>query len=144
MLKNGGRLQHIRPARLIQSKRSIRRKGLIRKFVATLLAFTGVACAQTSRGTVTGTVLDSSGAAIAGASVTLNGEQTGVQRSTESNETGIYRFDAVDLGIYDLTAARPGFRTYLATKIGVEANRVTTVDPKTRDRRGKGQDRSQR
>lgn len=101
-----------------------------RRFAAALLAFIGAVQAQTSRGTVTGTVLDPTGALVRGARMTLNGLQTGVQLSTDTNEAGIYRFDAVDPGAYDLMAARPGFRTYLATGIGVEANRVTTVDPR--------------
>ena len=85
---------------------------------------------QTSRGTVTGTVLDPSGAVITGARVTLNGVETGVHRSTVANESGTYRFDAVDLGLYELTVTHAGFRPFLASGIGVEANRVTTFDPR--------------
>src|SRR5204863_2997815 len=43
---------------------------------------------------------------------------------------GIYRFDAVDLGVYDLKVTHAGFRTFLSSGIGVEANRVTTLDPR--------------
>jgi Carboxypeptidase regulatory-like domain len=86
--------------------------------------------AQTSRGTVTGTILDPTGAVVGAAHVTLTGVETGIRLSTASNEAGVYRFDAVDLGVYDLTAAHPGFRTYSASGIGVEANRVTTFDPR--------------
>ena len=89
-----------------------------------------VAHAQTSRGTVTGTVLDPSGAAIRGARVILIGVETGVHLSTESNDTGTYRFDAVDLGAYELQVAHPGFRPYAGTGIKVEANRATTLDPR--------------
>ncbi|HYM13695.1 MAG TPA: carboxypeptidase-like regulatory domain-containing protein, partial [Bryobacterales bacterium] len=66
--------------------------------LAAILTFTVAAQAQTSRGTVTGTVLDQSGAVIGGAHVTLTGVETGVKLSTESNGAGVYRFDAVDLG----------------------------------------------
>ena len=97
---------------------------------AALLVFTGAAYAQTSRGTVTGTVLDPTRAVIGGARVTLTGVETGVRLSTDSNESGVYRFDAVDLGLYELQVTHPGFRTYVATGIGVEANRATTIDPK--------------
>jgi hypothetical protein len=45
--------------------------------------------------------------------------------STERNETGLYRLDAVDPGIYDLEATRTGFRMFVATGIGMEANRAT-------------------
>ncbi|HKE22334.1 MAG TPA: carboxypeptidase regulatory-like domain-containing protein [Bryobacteraceae bacterium] len=98
-----------------------------------LLAVVTLACAahaQTSRGTVTGTVLDPSGAAISGAQASLIGIQTGVKLSTTGNDAGIYRFDAVDLGVYELQVAHPGFRNYVAAGIAVEANRVTTVDPR--------------
>jgi carboxypeptidase family protein len=98
--------------------------------LAALLVFAAPAYAQTSRGTVTGTVLDPGGAVIRGAHITLIGIDTGVRLSTESNETGVYRLDAVDPGIYDLEATRTGFRTFVATGVGVEANRATTVDPK--------------
>ena len=99
------------------------------------LAIVGAACAceassQTSRGTVTGTVLDPSGASIVQARVTLTGVETGVRRSTEANESGIYRFDAVDPGVYNLDVTQAGFRPFLASGIGVGANRVTTFDPK--------------
>src|ERR1043166_8815707 len=86
--------------------------------------------AQTSRGTITGTVLDPAGAAIPGAQIGLTSVETGIRLSTKSNGRGVYRFDAVDLGLYELRVMHPGFRTYSGTRIGVEANRVTTVDPR--------------
>jgi hypothetical protein len=66
--------------------------------LATLLALAAAAHGQTSRGTVTGTIVDASEAVIGGAGVTLVGTETGVRRSTLSNQAGIYRFDAVDPG----------------------------------------------
>src|SRR5262245_40204888 len=97
--------------------------------LAALLLVAISANAQTSRGTVTGTVLDPTGAVISSASVTLTGVETGVRLSTNSNDAGVDRFQAVDLGTYDLTVSLPGFSTYLSTHIGVEANRATTIDP---------------
>jgi carboxypeptidase family protein len=94
------------------------------------LAFIATAHSQTSRGTVTGTVLDPSGAAIKDANITLTSQQTGIRLSTRSNEAGVYRFDAVDLAVYDLRVEHPGFRTYVEAGIRVQANRVTTVDPR--------------
>ncbi|HEY6342782.1 MAG TPA: carboxypeptidase regulatory-like domain-containing protein [Bryobacteraceae bacterium] len=99
------------------------------RLIAAALVVAATTHAQTSRGTVTGTVLDPSGAVVAGARATLTGVETGVHFSTQSNEAGVYRFDAVDLGVYNLSIEHPGFKTYQATRIGVEANRVTTIDP---------------
>jgi hypothetical protein len=95
-----------------------------------VLALALSAYGQTSRDTVAGTVLDSTGAVIGGAHVSMTGVDTGVKLSTESNAAGVYRFDAVDLGVYQLQVAHPGFRTYVGTGINVEANRVTTFDPR--------------
>ena len=95
----------------------------------TVLAFAVLANAQTSRGTVTGTVLDPSGAVVGGARLILTGRETGIRLPTESNGAGVYRFDAVDPGVYDLIVAHSGFKSYVAIGIAVEATRVTTSDP---------------
>jgi hypothetical protein len=62
--------------------------------------------------------------------VSLTGVDTGAKLPTASNDAGVYRFDAVDLGVYQLQVEHPGFRAYLGTGITVEANRVTTFDPR--------------
>ncbi len=100
------------------------------KAVVGCVAFACAAMSQTSRGTVTGMVLDASGAAVPKARVILTGVETGARLSTDSNEAGVYRFDAVDLGVYEMKVAHQGFRTYQASGISVEANRVVTLDPR--------------
>src|SRR4051812_28794724 len=79
--------------------------------VATLLFVAAGLFAQTSRGTVTGLVTDASASAIAGAKVELTNVTTGVLRPTTTNDAGIYRFDAVDPGSYELSISKTGFRT---------------------------------
>ncbi|HXG91499.1 MAG TPA: carboxypeptidase regulatory-like domain-containing protein [Blastocatellia bacterium] len=83
---------------------------------------------QTSRGTVTGVVTDPQGAVIAGATAELTNKQTNQTRTTTTNDAGIYRFDAVDLGIYDLKITAQGFKAYTATGIEIQANRIATFD----------------
>ena len=58
----------------------------------TIASLTLSARAQTSRGAVTGTVTDISGAVISGAEVLLTHTETGLIRCTLTNEVGIYRF----------------------------------------------------
>lgn len=86
--------------------------------------------AQTSRGTVVGTVTDISGSVIAGAQISFTNFYTGVVRTTVTNEVGIYRFDAVDLGAYTLKVIKAGFRPFISTEVGVEANLTTTINAK--------------
>lgn len=89
-----------------------------------------LAPAQTSRGALTGTVLDASGSRIPRASLELTGINTGVRLVSLSNEAGLYRFDALDPGLYNLTVTHAGFKTFAAEKISIEANRAATLDPK--------------
>ena len=82
------------------------------------------ASAQTSRGTITGTVLDAWGAAVAGAHVSLTDG-----RYRRSALHGKQPHRPLSLGKY-LDVRHPGFRRYTGHGIGVEANRVTTFDPR--------------
>lgn len=84
--------------------------------------------AQTSRGTVAGTITDPSAALVEGATIALTNIATGARLSTTSNKAGIYRFDAVDLGTCELRVTHAGFKPVLATELGVEANRTTVMD----------------
>src|SRR5437016_11046108 len=77
--------------------------------VTAILALAVAAHAQTSRGTVSGTVTDPSGAVVTRARVALTHTQTGLRLTATTNEAGIYRFDALDLGRYELKVAHPGF-----------------------------------
>ncbi|MCI0622714.1 MAG: carboxypeptidase regulatory-like domain-containing protein, partial [Acidobacteria bacterium] len=93
-----------------------------------LFLLCGLAQGQTSRGAVTGTLTDASKAVIAGSSVVLTHSETGVRRSASSNEAGLYRFDAVDPGVYQLKVTHPGFKPSITNMVQVNANRVTTID----------------
>lgn len=85
------------------------------------------ALAQTSRGTVSGKVVDVNGAAIVGANVTLTNKQTNLQRTTISNDEGIYRFDAVDLGTYTLNFTATGFGNLDVNNVEVRANQTSDI-----------------
>src|SRR5882762_10193528 len=65
--------------------------------------------AQSSRGTVTGTVQDSAGAVLPDADVTLYSPSTGVSTTLKTNKAGIYRFEAVLVGDYVVSVDAPGF-----------------------------------
>jgi outer membrane receptor protein involved in Fe transport len=98
---------------------------------ATLILLTSciiVSLAQTSRGTVSGTVKDPNGAVIPGANVTLVSETTKVERSTTTNDEGLYRFEAVDPGTYSVRVGAPNFNTALQSGIIVAANQTATID----------------
>src|SRR5260370_4308759 len=84
--------------------------------------------AQSSRGTVTGLIQDASKAAISNAAVELANEQTKVVRSTNSNDAGTYRFDAVDPGLYSVKVTAPGFKVISIRNFEVAAGQVVAKD----------------
>jgi hypothetical protein len=84
--------------------------------------------AQTSRGAVSGTVTDPTGAVISGANVTLTNTATTVSRSTVTNNEGIYRFDAVDLGDYTVKFTATGFGEVVKSNVIVSANQIAAID----------------
>ncbi|MBV6432127.1 MAG: hypothetical protein IANPNBLG_02263 [Bryobacteraceae bacterium] len=92
------------------------------------LVFLTAAFGQSSRGTVNGRATDPSTAVISGATVELLSVTTGVRRQTISNESGYYRFDAVDLGNYEVIVTASGFRQLKTAPFEVVANQVRTVD----------------
>ncbi|MEW5977488.1 MAG: TonB-dependent receptor [Acidobacteriota bacterium] len=68
--------------------------------------------AQTITGAVTGTVVDTTGAVIPEATVTLKSEGTGVSRKALSNESGFFVFDSVQPGPYAVLVEKPGFKRH--------------------------------
>src|SRR5437763_11979145 len=92
-----------------------------------LFAFLSTAIAQTSRGTLSGTVTDTSGAVVTNATVTIKQTTTGVTRQTTTNAAGLYRFDAVDLGLYTVSIQAAGFGPEEKTGIEVQAARTSNV-----------------
>ena len=53
-------------------------------------------------------ISDTSGAVMGGASAVLTHSDTDTFRTAISKEAGIYRFDAIELGIYEIKVTREG------------------------------------
>src|SRR6516165_9643023 len=69
------------------------------------------ALGQMSTSEITGTVRDTSGAVIPGASVTAINEATGISYKQETTQSGLFGFPALPAGTYTVTAEMQGFRT---------------------------------
>jgi hypothetical protein len=97
-----------------------------------LIAFLSIAChsigAQTNNGGITGTILDSSGAAVSGAEVVATGADTHTVYTTTSTSTGAYRFLDLVLGTYNITVTAKGFKTANVTGVVVQINTTASLD----------------
>jgi len=97
---------------------------------AILLAaiFAAPGWAQTFRGTILGTVTDSSGAAVAGATVTIKNMDTGLIRTTTSNASGEFNVPELPIGTYRVTIEQNGFQTSVTTGVIVQVASNARVD----------------
>ncbi len=92
------------------------------------LALNAFGQGTTSR--VTGTVQDGSGAAIAGATVTLTNEGTGATLTAETNETGAFTFDLIQASTYTVAVEKSGFKKFVSTGNMANLNLPATVNVK--------------
>jgi outer membrane receptor protein involved in Fe transport len=96
--------------------------------VAVLLCLTSALNAQTFRGTILGTITDSSGGAIAGATVTIKNLDTGLVRTVTTSEDGSYAAPELPIGNYSVTVEKSGFKEGVVTGIRVEVSTERRAD----------------
>lgn len=70
------------------------------------------ASAQVDAGRILGTVTDSSGAVVSGASVLAHNINTGLERTTSSTSNGSFTLPDIPVGVYKVTVSSPGFDSY--------------------------------
>ena len=75
-----------------------------------------------------GTVTDSGGGVLPGATVTAVNVGTQATLTGVTNDAGVYQFNAVPLGTYEITVSLQGFQTFKATNIVVAGNQVVRQD----------------
>ncbi|BCS32362.1 hypothetical protein TBR22_A15720 [Luteitalea sp. TBR-22] len=75
-----------------------------------------------------GTVTDSGGGILPGATVTAVNTGTQATLTGVTNEAGVYQFNAVPIGTYEITISLQGFQTFKATNVRVGSNQVARQD----------------
>ena len=92
------------------------------------LVFGLPANAQTFRGTILGTVTDTSGAAISGATVSVKNTGTGLLRTVTSDDDGNYSAPELPIGTYSVTVEKSGFKVGVVNGISVEVSTERRAD----------------
>ncbi|HEX3968974.1 MAG TPA: TonB-dependent receptor [Edaphobacter sp.] len=87
------------------------------------------AMAQTSKGIITGTVRDKSGAVVPAARVRVTSQDTGEARSVAADDRGTFRVEAVNSGHYTIEVNAEGFELSNVRNLNVLPSVVTTYDP---------------
>jgi len=100
-------------------------------FFALLVAFLfqHLCLAQSTQGTILGTVKDTTGALVSGATAVVTNIDSGVARTTSSDASGNYQVLELTEGSYRVEVSAPGFDTEIIDKLNLTARQQLRVDP---------------
>jgi hypothetical protein len=100
--------------------------GLVAVFLLLLViaspAYAGVTAS------ISGTVTDTSGAAVVGATVTATNVETGIASTQQTNGQGFYSFQSLPLGKYTIDVEEKGFKAYRQSGLILDVNAALVVD----------------
>jgi hypothetical protein len=87
-----------------------------------------IVCAQTTNGSIGGTITDASGSAVGGVQIQVENPDTGFQRSTNSLDNGTYTLPQLPPGVYNVTIQKSGFATATRKDFRLLVNQAATMD----------------
>jgi Carboxypeptidase regulatory-like domain len=104
------------------------RLSMLALFGAMLLGMSSPVMGQAVNATLLGTVTDSSGAAVANVKVTITETNTGISRSSQTNDSGNYVFPDLPPGTYTVTTEQSGFKRESRAGVDLVVNSTERVD----------------
>ena len=84
--------------------------------------------AQTNKADILGTVTDSNGAAVQGATVKVTKVDTGATREVKSGDSGEYQVPSLEIGIYKITVTKQGYQTVTQENIVLQTSDRLRID----------------
>lgn len=102
-------------------------KTVLRTLLCILLAAAYLP-AQNNNGSISGSVTDPSGAAVAGATITAKNDATGLTVTVKSTDAGLYSLPNLPPGNYTISAELTGFQKYEHTGVTVQIATTTNLD----------------
>src|SRR5205809_5114546 len=96
-----------------------------------IIALVGLApriLGQAIDGNLTGTIVDASGATVPNAAVEITNTATGIKTTTKTGTDGLYRFNNLPVGKYDINVMASGFATSGLKNVAVELNKTATAN----------------
>ncbi|HET8892084.1 MAG TPA: carboxypeptidase regulatory-like domain-containing protein [Candidatus Angelobacter sp.] len=102
-------------------------KRLVVAIVTMVLLCSLPSVAQVVKGSISGTVADSQGAVVSGATVRATSNATGTTLTTTSDSSGSFHFNLIPVGDYNVEVTAPGFKTSVQKNIAVAAGRDSSL-----------------
>jgi hypothetical protein len=115
------------------SKHSLRTRSLLIAALCTLVLLLGSAVAVNAQiyyGQITGTVTDSTGAVVSGATITVKNTGTGATYTATTSESGVYTVSQLPIGVYEVRVKQTGFKEFATTDVEVHTSTSTEVNAK--------------
>jgi hypothetical protein len=103
-------------------------KACLTLIVAGALLYGGAAHAQVARSQFNGTVTDSAGGVLVGATVVATNVETNVESRATTTDAGVYVIPYLPNGVYRLRVEAPGFRPAEANQVTLRAAQTLTLD----------------
>jgi hypothetical protein len=107
----------------------IRKSFSVLAFVIALFYATGAIAQSAVDGAIGGTVNDSTGSAIPGASVVVHNDATNAEDKVVTDQAGVYRVIHLQPGTYTVTVTAPGFGAFKSSDLTVEVGLLTPLQP---------------
>jgi hypothetical protein len=98
------------------------------KLFISFLVVSRMVCAQSTQGTIFGTVTDPSGAPVPQAAITVRSVERGVARTTRTDGTGQYVTPDLEVGLYTVSVEAQGFKQAISGPVPVEVKARVRVD----------------
>ncbi len=93
-----------------------------------LLATPTTGEAQQVAASITGNVVDTSGAVVRDATITVSSQDTGATRTVTTDDAGNYRILSLPLGPQELKAAKQGFKSFVRSGVNLEVGQEAVVN----------------
>lgn len=116
------------PSSIDRLRSALRRSLPLCTLLLPLLFISILAPAQSTQGSIVGTVKDSAGAVVPNASLVLTNTDEGTSRETATNSVGDYRFVDVKAGHYSVQATAPGFEKWSVAGVTLAVRQELRVD----------------
>jgi hypothetical protein len=97
-------------------------------FLSLLVSAPALAQSTAANGAIEGTVSDAQGGVLPGVTVTMFNVETGTERSTVTNEKGVYRAPLLPLGTYRVTIELQGFKKFEQTGVKLSVGETALIN----------------